>query len=77
MCTNLKANIPSLAVFDNLWYVETTAKLQPSSDTQTQSITVCPIQTHLFQLPVLGCKPVEIQKNQDEHGADQEYNGII
>jgi len=48
----LQANIISLSIFDNLWYVETTAKLQPSSDTQTQSITLCSIQTHLFQLPV-------------------------
>lgn len=49
--TYLEVNIFSLTVFDNLWYVETTTKLQPAPDTQTQSISVCPIQTHLFQLP--------------------------
>lgn len=52
MCTYLEANIPSLIVFDNLRYIEPTAKLQPSSDTQTQSFTMSPIQTHFFKLPV-------------------------
>lgn len=48
--THLKANIPSLAVFDYLRYVEATAKLQPPSNTQTQPFTMRPIQTNLLQL---------------------------
>lgn len=48
--THLKANIPSLAVFDNLRYVEATAKLQPPSNTQTQPFMMRAIQTNLLQL---------------------------
>lgn len=51
ICTYLKANIPSLTVFDNLRYVEATAKLEPPSDTETQAFTMRPIQTNLLQLP--------------------------
>ena len=47
----LKAHFSSLTVFDDLRYVETTAELQASADTQTQPFMMCPIQTHFFQLP--------------------------
>lgn len=50
ICTYLKANIPSLAVFDNLRYVEAAAKLQPPSNAEAQALTMRPIQTNLLQL---------------------------
>ncbi len=47
----LQADISCLSIFDYLWYEEARAELQPTSNTQTQTLRMCAIQTDFLQLP--------------------------